>query len=271
MPSYLVTGAGRGLGYGFLKQLVLNPENTVFGLTRDADAARDRLAADGLASRVHIVQAEITSHSSLQRTAKEVEVILGDKGLDVLINNAAYVSEVTAWKSLVDFEENQDLLINDLQKSVEVNIFGAMRVNYAFLPLIKKGSVKKVLSISSGMSDIDFINATKIPVATPYAISKAGLSTVTAKFNASYHDQGILFVALCPGNVDTAEGKQFSKEERHGMQAMGALVAPYAPDWKGPFTPEESAAVCLSRLGQLSLEKGHGGVFLSHNGTKKWM
>jgi NAD(P)-dependent dehydrogenase (short-subunit alcohol dehydrogenase family) len=55
----------------------------------------------------------------------------------------------------------------------------------------------------------DFINAVKLPVAVPYAISKAGLNTLIAKFHASYHTHGILFMSICPGCVDTAEGKQY--------------------------------------------------------------
>lgn len=88
--------------YAFVKNLASNPENTVIGLVRNAQAARDRFDADGVAN-VHIVQVtSITDGPSLAQAAKEVESIVGDAGLDYLINNAAYISEVTGFKSLSD-------------------------------------------------------------------------------------------------------------------------------------------------------------------------
>lgn len=41
----------------------------------------------------------------------------------------------------------------------------------------------------------------------PYAASKAALNLLIAKFSASYADEGILFLSLCPGLVDTVEGE----------------------------------------------------------------
>lgn len=57
-----------------------------------------RLNADGL--NVHLLEADITDSQGLQAAAQEAESILGSKGLDALINNAACVSEVTALRSM---------------------------------------------------------------------------------------------------------------------------------------------------------------------------
>lgn len=50
------------------------------------------------------------------------------------------------------------------------------------------------------------INEIKLSNAVPYAISKGALGVLVSKLNASYADQGILFMGICPGLVDTAEG-----------------------------------------------------------------
>lgn len=71
----------------------------VIGLARNPQAAKDRLAEDSI-SNVHIVQGDITDVLSLKKAASEAANILGDKGLDVLINNGAYVSDVTSLRSL---------------------------------------------------------------------------------------------------------------------------------------------------------------------------
>lgn len=52
----------------------------------------------------------------------------------------------------------------------------------------------------------EFINSIKLANAAPYAVSKAALTTMFAKFNAAYQDEGLLFFTICPGLVDTAEG-----------------------------------------------------------------
>jgi NAD(P)-dependent dehydrogenase (short-subunit alcohol dehydrogenase family) len=68
---------------------------------RDPIAAQTRLAADKI-SNVHILTADITDVIALKHAAEEATCILGGRGLNVLINNAAYVSEVTSLKSFRD-------------------------------------------------------------------------------------------------------------------------------------------------------------------------
>lgn len=61
------------------------------------------------------------------------------------------------------------------------------------------------------MGDIDLINEAHLPNAAPYALSKATLSTLFAKLGAAYEDEGVLFMSLCPGLVDTASGQPTCK------------------------------------------------------------
>ncbi|KPM42974.1 hypothetical protein AK830_g3545 [Neonectria ditissima] len=270
MPSYIVTGASRGLGYAFLKVLALDPANTVVGLVRNVEAASRRLAADGV-TNVHVFPGDITDEASLKLAAEETGRIVGCKGLDVLINNAAYISETSALKSLQDFEHDVQSVIDDAQKSFDVNVVGVLKTVFAFLPLIQRGTLKKVVAISSGMADIDFINETKLSNAVPYSMSKAALSTLFAKLNASYEDQGILFFSLCPGLVDTAEGNaDLLNEDILLLRDINAKFDLYAPGFE-PSGPLESAESCLAAIGRSSIEGGHGGSFLSHNGTRRWM
>lgn len=52
---------------------------------------------------------------------------------------------------------------------------------------------------------------------------------------------------------------------------MGAKFLKYAPDFKGPITPEQSVNAMRSVISDVSIEKGHGGDFLSHFGNKKFL
>lgn len=58
----------------------------------------------------------------------------------------------------------------------------------------------------------DFVNAARLDNAAPYAASKAALSLMVAKLGAAYEENGILFMSLCPGLVDTSDGRDVNCE-----------------------------------------------------------
>ena len=89
--------------YAFVKTLAADPSNQVIGLVRNKKAAEDRLVADGI-TNVHVLAADITDEPALKLAAEETRRILGGKGLDVLINNAARVSG-----GLSDFKSFREL------------------------------------------------------------------------------------------------------------------------------------------------------------------
>lgn len=60
-----------------------------------------------------------------------------------------------------------------------------------------------MIAISTGISDPKMTLKADIYQATSYAISKAALNMVVAKFSAVYREKGVLFMAICPGAVDT--------------------------------------------------------------------
>ena len=166
------------------------------------------------------------------------------------------------------------------------------------MPLVHCGIAKKVVAISSGMGDVDFVNQLELDVAASYAISKAGLNMAVAKYNAIYKGDGILFMGICPGSVDTEGGRakigefhflNVTKQSRNRFRAnlCSAIVVndedakrigilsekfmTYAPDFKGPAPPETSAMEVMNVVYNASLQKGSGGSFVSHVGPKRWM
>lgn len=99
---------------------------------------------------------------------------------------------------------------DDFLESFKVNTLGLVNVVHAFLPLVRKGSVKKVVNLSSGIADLEVIHATDMAIGAPYAASKAAANVVIAKYAAALKDEGILFLSMSPGYVSTEsnlEGK----------------------------------------------------------------
>jgi NAD(P)-dependent dehydrogenase (short-subunit alcohol dehydrogenase family) len=90
--------------------------------------------------------------------------------------------------------------------SLDVNFLG---VNYsinAFLPLVRKGTVKKITVISTGMADTDMVVQHDIPGSLIYASMKAATNMVVAKYAVELRGEGIVLLALSPGVVNTPEG-----------------------------------------------------------------
>ena len=94
MSSYLITGSSRGIGLGYVKLLASKSTaevGKVFAAARAENAALKQIISES-AGRVEFVPLEVTSETSANEAAQRVEVSLGSKGLDVLINNAGIPS-----------------------------------------------------------------------------------------------------------------------------------------------------------------------------------
>lgn len=104
-------------------------------------------------------------------------------------------------------ESSPEILATTLREAFEVNVVGVANTISAFLPLIKQGKTRKVITLSSGMADLDLVHRFAIGISAPYTISKAAVNMLVAKYHCAYKAQGILFVAISPGFVDTSEGK----------------------------------------------------------------
>jgi NAD(P)-dependent dehydrogenase (short-subunit alcohol dehydrogenase family) len=84
-----------------------------------------------------------------------------------------------------------------------VNAIGPVHLFNIFMSLILKGRAKKVIAISTGISDPEMTLKADIFQATSYSMSKAALNVAVAKFSALYREKGVLVMAICPGAVDT--------------------------------------------------------------------
>ena len=134
MPVYAITGANRGLGLEFVRQLLSDSSNTVIGAVRSLNNDLSELKALDKDGRLHILECDTSSSSSISKFGEGVTKILGQDGqLNYLLNNAG-INEVPDQTSL-------DLTEADLQKHISINVFGPAKTVQVVLPHIQKGTI----------------------------------------------------------------------------------------------------------------------------------
>ncbi len=128
-----------------------------------------------------------------------------------------------------------------------------------------------MVAISSGMADLDLIAKYDVDAGAPYSISKGALNIAVAKFSAQYRVQGVLFMSISPGLVDTGAAARADEEQTKKLLKMVLKFRESSPNFKGPITPEESVQKVLSVINKASIEGGYAGCFISHLGNKEWL
>jgi NAD(P)-dependent dehydrogenase (short-subunit alcohol dehydrogenase family) len=290
MPSYAITGASRGLGRELVRQLSAQPDTVVFALVRTPSKATalSQLATER-PGRIHILPADVTDPQSLVAAAEAVGAVTGGT-LDVLIHNAFEMDPAVAALPPSHLPLDWEALDGLFRASWGTDVYGTVWVTNAFLPLVEKGAEKKVVHISTGMADLDVIRTTGIATAVPYAVSKAGLNVLSAKYAAEFAEKGVKFLALSPGWVDTFEGPRKSTPFTSPHQSLsrilisGNSIAPpemqpffemllshfrrVEPSLTGRLTMEDSVKMQLEVIS--GLDEKLSGSFVSHHGNRNW-
>jgi NAD(P)-dependent dehydrogenase (short-subunit alcohol dehydrogenase family) len=194
----LVTGSNRGIGFEIAKQLarkdievILTSRNSTNG-----DAAIRKLARDGGLKKVVSMQLDVSNQVSVDSLLDKVEKTFGK--LDILVNNAAILIDkdnVTA--------SNADL--EAVKTTLETNLIGAWRMCKAFIPLMKKNSFGRIVNVSSGAGEFEYM-ATSGGYWPAYSVSKTSLNALTVMLASELRDTNILVNAVCPGWVRTDMG-----------------------------------------------------------------
>src|SRR6516162_10086465 len=178
--TVLITGANRGIGKALVKEALNRGAKRVFAGTRGALPNTD--------PRVTPLTLDVTNASQIQRAVGQVP------DLDVLINNAG----IGVYDDLTD--------LSAIQKHLDVNFLGLLKVTQAFLPLLtrSKGAIVNILSVTS---------IAPFPILPSYSISKAAALSLTQSLRALLKRQGVSVHAVMPGSIDTdmSRGYDFPK------------------------------------------------------------
>lgn len=194
--------------YEWLRQLSSSPENTVIGLARAPTTVEAKLAADEI-SNVKILAADLSDHRSLTTAATDVAALTGGS-LDYLIVNGVHQNPAADFLTPTEFSGREDLLHDYMVKALEINVIGAMYAINAFLPLVRKSSIKKIVVITTGLADLDSQRQSTIGFFVTYSALKAALNMVVVRYSIELKSEGVTLLALSPGLVNTQEAPRKS-------------------------------------------------------------
>lgn len=179
MPTALVTGASRGLGTEFVKQLAAKGYHVYATVRKQADADK----AKALAPNVTVLVGELGEQAGIDSIVKQ----LGDTPIDILVNNAGVNGEDQTMGKLS---------WSEFERVYKTNIIAPVMLLQSLLPNLRKGARKLVLNISSELGSITHASA---GFSYAYNSSKAALNMLSAKADRDLRSEGFIVVSFCPG------------------------------------------------------------------------
>jgi NAD(P)-dependent dehydrogenase (short-subunit alcohol dehydrogenase family) len=193
-PVAVVTGASDGVGLEVCRQLAALGYLVLLGSRdiRAAELAAKELDPEG--ERVVPAHIEVDNSVNIARLAEWIRERYGR--VDAIVNNASTVPDQWGIAGTTD--------LSPVAEALDVNLFGAWRVNQALLPLLRSSPRPRVVNVSSENGAIALMHGGR----PAYSVSKAALNALTRTMAGELYRDGILVNAVCPGpvNADGARG-----------------------------------------------------------------
>ncbi len=191
MKEAIVTGGTRGIGLAVCKLLLKNGYRVTALYSRDeacAEVARKSLP------KVNFVHADVASEEDVS------EVFRPFSRLDLLVNDAG----IELYKLV------QDTSYAEWKRVMDVNAGGAF--------LCCKYAVKKMLESGGAIVNVSSVwGQTGGSMESAYSASKGALIAFTKALSKELAPSRITVNCVCPGVIDTAMTRHFSKEDRDAM------------------------------------------------------
>lgn len=242
---YLITGANRGIGRGFVQQILHRPSTTIIAAVRDPSHSTSKTLADlpkGTDSQLIVVKLDSTVETDAADAVAELRQ-RGFTSLDVVIANAGISQGGTSLRNTS---------VANSQKHFNVNAIGPLALFQATADLLqasKTGSPRFVaVSTIIGSIGSQEILANFPKVASPYGASKAALNWFIRLL--SFEEPWLTSWVFHPGLVET----DLTSGGSMNLKALGAISV------------ETSVADMLKATWSIE-PKDLSGTFRNHDGT----
>ncbi|WP_293678864.1 oxidoreductase [uncultured Phenylobacterium sp.] len=180
--TWFITGASRGLGRA-LAEAVLEAGHRLVATARDPRRLGDLVDRHG--GSVILAPLDVTDPRAPDTAVAQAQSAFG--GIDVLVNNAGYG----------DVGSAEDMTLADIRSQIETNLFGAIHVTRAVIPLMRRQTSGRILMLSSVGGRVG------APGRTAYSAAKWGVEGYAEALALEMALIGVKVTILEPGGFRT--------------------------------------------------------------------
>lgn len=193
----LVTGANRGLGFEFARQLLARGERVVASCRHPGKATALNALAGQYPGRLRVLPLDVSDPRAIAGLVRELALLddADDEGgakFDLLVNCAGV---------LHSGEHFGSVSAATLEDSFRTNAMGPLLLAQALAPRLRDGA--RVANLSSVLGSIASVSRFGTP---SYNLSKAAQNMATALLAQALQPRGIVVLALHPGWARTDMG-----------------------------------------------------------------
>lgn len=200
MPVYCVTGANRGLGLEFVRQLARDGANTIVACVRSSST--DTADLEAVASKTtHVLVCDTGSGRSISSFAEALASTLGSGvKIDFLLNNAG-VNSVSHQNALSIGEE-------DLHREIQINVLGPATTVSSLISAGLLADNARIMNMTSGLGSMERSLGINPRKCATYSISKGALNMLTVHQSGDLREKlkGCVVICMDPGWVKTRMG-----------------------------------------------------------------
>jgi NAD(P)-dependent dehydrogenase (short-subunit alcohol dehydrogenase family) len=196
MPAYFLTGANRGIGLEFVRQLAVDENNKIIAAVRSKENDYSELEALASKGNVHIIECDVSSTDSISSLSFRVAEILSKTGdsLNYLFNVAGINGTSTDTSLTMDPAS--------LQRHMDINVLGPAKIVESLQQYLARGAV--VMNLTSGLGSMAV--AKDITKCCTYSISKAAQNMLSLHQAKDLKRNDTIVICMDPGWVKTRMG-----------------------------------------------------------------
>jgi NAD(P)-dependent dehydrogenase (short-subunit alcohol dehydrogenase family) len=227
--TWLITGCSRGLGRALAEAVIAAGDN-LLATARDPQALAGLVAKSG--GRAVAQALDVTDAAAAARAVAAAVDRFG--GLDIVVNNAGYGNVAPI----------EDTGIEDFRAQIETNLFGAIIVTKAAIPLFRQRRGGRFIQISSIGGRAGAMGR------APYSAAKFGLEGFSEVLAGEMKPFGVHVTIVEPGGFRTdfaGVSTRITDGNPDYAETVGKTAAMQrAYDGKQPGDPVKAAAVIIA-------------------------
>jgi len=194
VSTWLITGCSRGIGLELVRQISarLAPDDILIATCRSPDSASDLKAVAKVSKpQTHILQLDITDEESVNRAVHDTQAIVGERGIDYLLSNAAIIND----------DDLSRFNVEECMSIFKTCVVGPTLIATHFTPLVLKSKEKIFVNFSSNLGSVTIAWS---DMRLSYSMAKAAVNMLSTKMQKAHPTLKV--VNLHPGWVKTQLG-----------------------------------------------------------------